>query len=773
MKIFTPISTHAPVLLPATALAAGTLFATHLTWLSVPLWAALGLLALTLRRPAGICLAFFAIGVMAAALRLGLPGDPLAGFNLERPLEAVVRISGHWTPEAGGDGGWAAPADLLRLQQDDQGKAHIAAPSLSLMARIPGVEEPPPFGSRIRIKGYLARSSGFANRVAVPPGPWRLRAKSRSLMEVEAPPGGIAALSGTLRRRVDHAFQQAGPESEGERQGKALARALVLGDTTGLSLAWKRGLRLTGTYHLMSVSGLHVALVAGAVWLLGGWLPRNLRLLLMLAVIVLYLLLVGPLPALVRSAVMSLLAVLALLAERPPAAANSLGWAVILLVLEDPRIVENPAFQLTVSATAGLLMAAPPLAERWRRWLPSWLAGSLAASVAAQLCTLPWALPRYLTLTPLAPLVNLVAVPWAGLTLLATLLWTAVALVAPGLAGDLLPVLDALAAPFGWPSQTRPDIWLALPVLMAPAAAWLLAGGLALLLFARPTRVLFRSATLAAGSLSVVACLWNPLSGDGNRGPELALLDVGQGDSILLRDGNRAVLVDGGGWDRGDLGGRVLLPALLAEGVRSLDAVIMTHPDRDHCQGLVDVAAYLPVREVWMGPGWEAQGCAGALMSLPGTRLRLLWAGETATVGRWHLKVLHPGPDETRGTNERSLVIRAEALGRSVLLTGDIESWAEFRLLSCCEKDVRVDLLKVAHHGSKTSSTVSFLNAASPRLALVSAGVRNLYRHPSETVLERFEERNIPLLRTDRDGLVLIRIGEGGRWRIETPGAPR
>ncbi|HYQ84214.1 MAG TPA: hypothetical protein VEP28_09475, partial [Rubrobacter sp.] len=93
--------------------------------------------------------------------------------------------------------------------------------------------------------------------------------------------------------------------------------------------------------------------------------------------------------------------------------------------------------------------------------------------------------------------------------------------------------------------------------------------------------------------------------------------------------------------------------------------------------------------------------------------------------------------------------------------------------LSCCEKDVRVDLLKVAHHGSKTSSTVSFLNAASPRLALVSAGVRNLYRHPSETVLERLEERNIPLLRTDRDGMVLIRIGEGGRWRIETPGAPR
>lgn len=763
------IASHAPVLPPAAAFAAGSLLSFHLSWIGLPLWGALAFLGLALRRRTGIWLAFLAFGMIAATVQLGLPGDPLAGFDLDRPIEGIVRISGHWTPEADEDGGWAAPAELVRVRQEDR----IAQPPVELTVRIPGAEEPPAYGSRLRIKGYLTRSSGFANRAAVPPGLWRLRAKSRSLMEVEAPPGPLAALSGALRRRVDEAFREAGPESAEERQGKALARALVLGDATGLPLAWKRGLRLTGTYHLMSVSGVHVALVAGAVWFLGGWLPRSLRLVLMLVAIGLYLLLVGPLPALVRSAVMGLLAVLALLAERPPAAANALGWAVLLLVLEDPRVVLSPAFQLTVAATAGLLLAAPPLAERWRSRLPGWLAASLAASVAAQVFTLPWALPRYPTLAPLAPLLNLLAVPWAGLLLLASLLWTGCALVAPSLAGSLLPMLDLLAAPFGWPAQTRPDVWLALPILIEPWAAWLLAGGIGLLLFVRPQRIAPRIAALSAGALCVTACLWNPLAGSRGRGTELALLDVGQGDSILLRDGDRAILVDGGGWDRGDLGGRVLLPALLAEGVRSIDALVMTHPDRDHCQGLVDVAAYLPVREVWMGPGWKTEGCTGVLLDLPGTRLRLLAAGEEATVGRWRLRVLHPESDERRGTNERSLVIRAEVFGRSFLLTGDIESWAEFRLLSCCEEDVRVDLLKVAHHGSKTSSTASFLDAARPRLALVSAGVRNIYHHPSETVLERFAERGIPLLRTDRDGMVLVRVEEDGHWRIETPGAPR
>lgn len=746
---------NAPLFLPSLSLALGAWASFHLTSLSIPLLVAVAVLGLALRRPAGACVAALSIGMIAAAVHHGLPGSPAAGFNLGRPVEAVVRVSGHWIPDSPDDEpGWSAPAEVLRLRQDGL----VARPELEVLLHVPGAEYPPPFGTSLRLKAYLGRSPGFANRVPVEPGPWRVRVKSRSLMDVEAPAGPIAALSASLRERVDQAFRAAGPDGP----GKALARALVLGDASAFPLEWKRGLRVTGLYHLLSVSGVHVALVAGAVWLLAGWLPRALRLLLMLAAIALYLLLVGPLPALVRAAVMGFLAVTALLAERPPAAVNALGWAVVLLVLERPDVVLSVAFQLTVSATAGLLLLGPPLADRWSR-LPRWLAGSLAASVGAQLLTIPWALPRFHLLSPLAPLFNLPAVPWTGLALGASLLWSGTALISPQMAGALLPVLDFFAAPFSWPARTGPSVWLPVPLVLSPPASWLLALLLAFILFVRPRLKLLGLAGLAlllSGSL--------PRS----RGVELAILDVGQGDSILLRDGPRAVLVDGGGWRTGDLGGRVLLPALLAEGVRSLDALVMTHPDQDHCGGLVDIAAYLPVREVWMGPGWEPEGCAGKLTALPGARVRIVSAGEKAAVGRWNLRILHPDRDEDRGTNERSLVIRAVALGRSFLLTGDIESWAEMRLLSCCEEEVQVDVLKVAHHGSKTSSTESFLDAAKPRLALVSAGVKNLYRHPSPVILDRLSERGIRVLRTDRDGLILFRLLEG-RMRIELPGAPR
>ncbi|HEX4964379.1 MAG TPA: DNA internalization-related competence protein ComEC/Rec2 [Thermoanaerobaculia bacterium] len=756
----------APMLLPAAGFAAGSLLAFELSYLTVPLLAALALLAFALRRTAFTCLAFFSLGLLAAAVRLGLPADPAAGLIRESPVEAVVRVAGHWSPD---DDGWSAPCRLLRLRQ---GEAIRSLP-LEVAVHLPGPEEPPPpFGSTLRIRGYLSRSPGFANRIPVPPGPWRLRVKSRQLLEVEAQPGWIDRLSGSLRRRVEEAYQAVGPGSEGERQGKALARALVLGDAGQLPVDWKRGLRVTGVYHLLSVSGVHVALVAGAVWLLGAFLPRRLRLLAMLAVSALYLLLVGPLPAMVRSAVMAWLAVLALLAERPPAAANALGWAVILLVLDRPEVVQSPAFQLTVSATVGLLLLAPPLAARWRsRWAPGWLTASLAASVSAQLATLPWALPRFYLLSPAALLLNLPAVPWTGLTLAASLVWTLIALASPSLAAWLLPALDHLAVPFAWPAHTPPGLWCSLPVAIPLWGAWLLAAclGLALLLPPR-LRALRLAAALCAG-----AGLWAAAAGagTGRRGPELAMLDVGQGDSILLRDGGRAILVDGGGWDNADLGGRVLLPALLGEGVHRLEAVVMTHPDRDHCGGLVDVSSYLPVKEVWSAPGWEPKGCAGRLLSLPGLRHRFLSRGQHLALGRWRLTVLHPQADGHRATNERSLVLLASVHGRKALLTGDIERQSEHELADCCAPALRTDVLKVAHHGSRTSSTASFLEAATPRLALISAGVRNVYHHPSPEVVARLQEGGAHVLRTDRSGEILLAFGADGKIRIATPGEPK
>jgi competence protein ComEC len=172
--------------------------------------------------------------------------------------------------------------------------------------------------------------------------------------------------------------------------------------------------------------------------------------------------------------------------------------------------------------------------------------------------------------------------------------------------------------------------------------------------------------------------------------------------------------------------------------------------------------------------------CGRELDALPGVARRVVAAGDRLRVGRWRLRILHPaagrdgaGRRATGGSNDASLVIIAEVFGRRLLLTGDVEAAGERRLLREAPEALRADLLKVAHHGSRTSTSRRFLDAVSPRVALVSAGARNPYGHPAEEVLARFEERRIPIFRTDRHGMIAIRIRPDGTLFIRLPADPK
>ncbi|HEX6203199.1 MAG TPA: ComEC/Rec2 family competence protein, partial [Thermoanaerobaculia bacterium] len=787
------------------------------------------------RGRAGLALAAAAVGMLAAVV--AAPAGVPAGIDAERPVAAVGRVVDHWRV----DGDEASVR--FRLSRVRQGLA-VARTALEVRLVLPAMDGLPRPGTELRVKGALRRSPGFANTIAAPPGPWRLRVKSRRLVETLAPPGPVAALSARWRGRVEAAMAAAvaaadgvggGPAGDGEvaagereesaappaksaGHGASLARALVLADPSELPETWRRGLRRSGLAHLLAVSGLHVGLVAGTVLLAGAFLPWRLRLVLALPAIGGYLLLAGPRPALLRAAAMGGLAAVSLLAARVPVGANALAVAVGAMVLARPALLDDLGFRLTVTATAGILLLAPALTRRWagdgrdgrdpagtgrsggaaaglgtasaatsepsrrraeaphparRRREARRLAGRgflrlrrllappLATTVAAQLASLPVAAPAFHLLSWTAPLTNLVAVPWTALALAACLLWTAVALVDPATAGALLPALDLLAAPFGWPALGPPGRWGTLALAAPPVVALLVAALLAAWLPAPRCRLPF----LAAALVLLPALRWGDEGPRRHAGVETVFLDVGQGDATLLRDGPRALLVDGGGWPSGDLGGRVLVPALVGEGLARLDAVLLTHPDRDHCRGLVDLASYLPIGELWLARGLPRDGCAGELAAAvagQGGAVREVEAGERRTVGRWRLDVLHPAAPEGEdglgaapaADNDDSVVVLAAAAGWRLLLPGDVEAPAERRLLAARRDLLAADLLKLAHHGSKSSTTPAFLAAVAPRLAVASAGHRNPYGHPAELVLHRLRQRGVPLLRTDRHGMV-------------------
>jgi competence protein ComEC len=335
---------------------------------------------------------------------------------------------------------------------------------------------------------------------------------------------------------------------------------------------------------------------------------------------------------------------------------------------------------------------------------------------------------------------------------------------------------DLLATPFTW-LESLPASWFwFLPLRQGTVGATLLAGGGWATLALGGRRGLWKALLAFAGVVGGLSLIWKV--GGPESGPEIVFFDVGQGDATLVRDGARAVLVDGGGWSHGDFGGRVLLPALNAHGIRGLTALVMTHPDRDHCRGLVDLASYLPVAEIWMGEGWEEE-CARQLAATPGTRLRILGGGDRGDLGSWEWKVLHPSRGERGGsegqgtTNDRSLVLRWRVGSLCALLTGDLEEAGERRLGKVAGPELPCRVLKVAHHGSRTSTTTAFLASVSASLAVISVGRSNPYGHPSAAALERLRRSRVPVLRTDRDGEIRLRPGPGGTMRIDLPAGSR
>lgn len=845
----------APLLPPALAFVSGTALSFHLTHLSIPLLVSLLVVSFLRGNRAGVrttlplpspaspgsrsvasralarflpCVTAFSLGLLWSAVCEDLPRTANPGWSADRPVVATVRVTGFWRPTE--HGGWSARAEIERLRQRTAWGLRVERTRLPAFLSLPDAsdgEPPPALGTRVRVRGFLRRSEGYFNGDPGRPGPWRLGTPSRRFVEIEEPPRWIARRSHRLRAGLERALEDA--EGRGSPSpGTALVRALVLGDSSRLAPEVVRGLRRSGLGHLLALSGLHLGLVAGLVWMGGAalrWRGRG-RLLLMLAAVTFYLLIAGPRPSLIRAAVLVTVAVTALALERPPSPSNALALALLLLVVHRPGSVGDLGFQLTMAATGGILLLAPwwmgsgarmpdesPPRRRHRRGrrAASHLKRSLAVTLAAQVATLPWALPAFHGLSPSAPWLNLVAVPWTALVVAASFAWLAAAWTVPPLASFLQPGLDLLAVPLGWPARAPAGPWWFLPLDLSGPAAGALALGLGVLLGipARWRRRRSRTLLLSASLLAFGAAAWWGGGGGDPAGPDprLVLLDVGQGDAVLVQDGPRAVLVDGGGFPGGldhggGIGSRVLLPALLRLGVRRLDAVVLTHPDRDHCGGLVELASWLPVAETWVAPGWEGQPCAEALLATPGVLPRQIAAGGRGRWGRWRWWALHPAlssepqrgpqPEFGRGggggENSRSLVLALEVVhGRRngersrVLLTGDVDAAGEAELLrrfrGSGRQKLRAHVLKVPHHGSGSSSTLPFLAAVfgprgsdrAPPLALISAGRRNPYGHPAPEVLARLGRWRARIWRTDLHGRVQVTFPPPPAGRAVSP----
>ena len=627
-------------------------------------------------------------------------------------------------------------------------------------------------GDRISIAGHLRKEDVPASDRDIPL-PWtRYRLSVKSALQVRPTGGTLLAHLSAPNRFLYGRLPDARSEDEAfVRDVRGPLAALLLGRTSDLDRGMVARYRRGGLYHLLVVSGMHVALAAGlllaALGLAGvGGKARDG---ILLAAVFLFVLVGGANPPAVRAGVVVAVFLAARLFERPIPAGQAIGLSALVLFLADPKQVYSIGTVLTFAAVGGIALLTEPIRRRLPA-RPDGLFSGLATSLAAQCATAPVVFWRFNVVSAGAWLTAPLAIPLsAALIALGALLLLLFALGLPtalpaGLFAFLSRSLEFLADRAAGAAFLRPT-----PPLAGVIAVGALTAGAAAL----PAR--FRSASAAAGLALYAGLAFSPGAAGPERGFSVEALDVGQGDAILLRWSDRALLVDGGGpfdVEAADFGRTRLLPKLLDRGVTSVDAVLATHPHPDHALGLVAVLEELPVGSLWLSAGEDEAGLFASLRrsaATSGVPVSVLRPGPPSSWLGADVTVLHSGGlrRKTDAVNNQSVVLAVARDGRRAVLTGDVGASTEGALLARGVVSP-ADLLKIAHHGSRTSTTPAFVDAVRPRAALLSCGRENRFGHPAAETLGTLAAKGVRVFRTDRLSDVRVELAPGATrlaWR--------
>jgi competence protein ComEC len=614
-----------------------------------------------------------------------------------------------------------------------------------------------------------------------------------------------------VRRGAAAAISAALPEPQA-----GLGSAMSIGLRDLVSRDVSNDFRVSGLSHVVAISGWHIAMLGAVVAGMLGRIGRRPRTIVVLLAICAYAIFAGASPSILRAAVMASIVLLARESGRRGSASAGLALTVAGMLVIDPATVSDVGFQLSAAATAGLLVwgtrARDWLQSRLPRRTPGWLLESLAVSSAAQAATLPLVLLHFGTLSLVSPLANLLIAPLVAPAMLVTavafgigvfiglgvpaLLFAPLALVGSLVIGATIAIAHLCA------SLPMANVALAVPLNLVAAGACL--GAVAWL--SRPRRAAraaptdlpitstardadghgparrsrrFAAAAAAVG-LAVLLVAANGSRPDGRL--HVTVLDVGQGDAILLQgpNGGRALVDTGPDPDR--------LISLLDQRIpawdRRFDLVVLTHPHEDHVAGLAAVMDRYSIKEIaepgMIGPGPGDAAYRRRLAEL-GRQSRILGAGDAVWLDGIRMDVDWPlpgtvpltPPDTGTGINNVSIVLDLHFGSRRVVLAGDVEQQIDPQLLAQgIARDQRpLDVLKVAHHGSGTATTDAFVQQMRPRVAVVSAGWGNPYGHPSPQTVARLTAGGAKVYRTDLDGSVdistngtdLVANASGGR----------
>lgn len=710
-------------------------FALRCSWLRWPLW--------------------FLAGFLWALFRADIALDDRLEPELEgRVLTAIGEIDSLPTARDG-----VVRFDLRIAELGDAGNHHWPPLGKVRLSWYRAAPELVP-GDRWKLTLKLKRPAGFMNPGGFDYEGWLFQQGIRATGYVVESPSNGKLESPNLLNVDRYRFavrERLNPLFDGERRGPLIA-ALAVGDTGAMTSAHWRVLNRSGTTHLLAISGLHVAFFAGLCFLFAGrvW-PLSASACRLLAAphaasiaavagAIIYSALAGFSVPTQRSVVMIGVWMSLRVLHSQSAMSHVLALALLAVLLIDPFSALAPGFWLSFLAVAAIAWGLGNRVGQsgwWWRW------GHVQWVVSVALIPI---LVAWFQQVPLVGIVaNLVAVPW--ITFLAVPLILAGTMLFPiwAHAGELLLRVALWSLDLLWPFlQSLADTTWSVLGLQAPSVSALLSGtlGAAILLLPRglPGRWL---------GMVWFLPLWfppdtAPLPGEF----DLALLDVGQGLSAVIRTHHHTLVYDTGPRFGADFnaGSAVVMPYLRHYGLRSIDTLVLSHGDNDHVGGLADVLDSIGVKRL----------LAGVPEAVPAPGATACRAGETWEWDGVVFAILHPPVNSALAGNNRSCVLRVSAAGRAALLTGDIEWEAERALVERASSALHAGVLIAPHHGSRTSSSPAFIDAVRPDVVLFPAGYRNRFGFPKKDIIVRYQRHGARVLDTGRSGAIEVRVSRVG-----------
>ncbi len=563
-----------------------------------------------------------------------------------------------------------------------------------------------------------------------------------------------------LRHEITEILDRTFPEDT-----RAFARALLLGDSSLLSYEEDTALKVSGIRHVIAVSGLHVSILIALVYFVSGR-RRVLTAILGFPILLLFAAVAGFTPSVVRACIMQGLIILGLLADQEYDPPTSLAFAVLVMLAVNPLTITSVSFQLSVGCLIGIFLFYQPVSRYLSRLLGCekgmtlkakagrWLAGSVSVTISAMTATTPLCALYFGSISLIGVFTNLLTLWMISIVFYGVMLACVVGAV-------WLPAAKVIAVVVSYP--IRYVLFVAKSLSKIPFGAvytcspyvvvWLV---FAYILFAvfllccRKYKLTFLGCTLCGLALSVtLSCVeprLDPL--------RVTVLDVGQGQAILLQTEGKNYMVDCGG-ESTDAAADLAAQTLLSQGVLRLDGLILTHYDTDHAGGAASLLSRVPADKLYL-PNVEDQGSVRKEL-VEHHSDRIIWIEENTVLDFSDASLtLLPAPEAAAAGNESCLCILFQGENCDILITGDGSVSWERALLENIDLP-ELELLVVGHHGSNSSTGLELLHATKPKTAVISVGKDNSYGHPNEAVLKRLRLFGCKIWRTDLDGTIIFK----------------